>query len=56
MSYTILIRLGKVNGVAASINIEIGSLNIISHSSEEMIITEILRRVLLVSGVATNSR
>jgi hypothetical protein len=55
-SYGILIFEGKVNGVVASINIGIGSLNIISHSSEEMIVTEILRRDLLASGVALNSR
>jgi hypothetical protein len=55
-SYDILICKGKVNNVAACVNIEIGSLNILSHSSEEMIFTEILRRVLLASGVALNSR
>jgi hypothetical protein len=55
-SHGSLIREGKVNGVAANINIGICSVNIVSHSSEEMIVTEILRRVLLASGVASNSR
>jgi hypothetical protein len=55
-SYGILIRKGKVNGVTASINIGIGSSNIVSHSSEEMIVTVIFRRVSLASGVALRKR
>jgi hypothetical protein len=56
-SYGILIRKCKVNCFATSINISIGSLSIVSHGgSEEMIVTEILRRVLLASGVALSSR